>query len=1254
MHILARPSGRIDGGDDAIDLGQSPADIIVLSAADTEISAFADAAKHLHATKEGGDVTLRLANLMSLAHPFSVDTYVDQTVQGSKLVLLRLLGGVGYWPYGLERLVEAARGYGVLLAVTPGDDRWDEGLEGYSTVDVEVAKQLWRYCVEGGAGNIGNALRYAAHILGKGEAPAPPRPLPRAGIYLPGRRDAGLSDLESTWPQADRPRAAVVFYRALVQSGQTAPVDAVIDGVQRRGLNAVPVFVASLKDPECRAVVETLFSEKPPAVVLNATAFALSKAGEEHRPTILDRWGAPVLQMVFSSSSEEGWRESDQGLGARDLAMHVVLPEVDGRILARAVSFKEQCAFDETIQAAPMRFVPKPDRVEFVAALAARWAALAAMPNRDKRAALILANYPNKDGRLANGVGLDTPASCAALLQAMKLDGYEVSDAPENASGLMTLLMGGVTNALEGRGERITTEALTLEAYDAHFQTLPEETRAKVISRWGAPENDPHVEAGAFQLAVHRFGNVVVGVQPARGYNIDPKETYHDPDLAPPHHYFAFYIWLREVFRVNAFVHLGKHGNLEWLPGKALALSQACFPEAILGPVPNIYPFIVNDPGEGAQAKRRTSAVIVDHLTPPMTRAESYGVAGQLETLLDEYYLAAGVDPRRTAALTRDILDLSAREGLDLDVGLSADMDEMTRLARIDAHLCDLKELQIRDGLHILGSAPQGEQLTDLLVALARTPRGGEAKDASLLRALADDFEWGEFDPLECDFAAPWAYSRPEVLTGLTTAAWRSNGDAVERLEIYAQSLVAGDLAPPQSFHATMAVLAEINNRLRPAVIKSGAAEIDAVLTGLNGGFVPPGPSGAPTRGRPDVLPTGRNFYSVDVRAVPTQVSWRIGSLSAERLLERHFQDEGVYPEAIVLTCWGTANMRTGGDDIAQALALIGARPRWEGNSGRVTGFEILSLSELKRPRVDVTLRVSGFFRDAFPHQMDLFQSAVLKISQLDEPESANPLSARVRREAEEMITQGALEEEAFRRSAFRVFGSRPGAYGAGLQALIDEKIWNDRSDFADAFLTWGSYAYGAGAQGEQARDGLETRLRKVDAVVHNQDNREHDLLDSDDYYQFEGGLAATVESLRGSAPQVYHNDHSRPERPVIRTLEEEIGRVVRARAGNPKWIAGVMRHGYKGAFEIAATVDYLFAFAATTRAVKDHHFDQLLAAYLENDEVRGFLENSNPAALREIVERFCEAIDRDIWRPRKNSVHDFLKALNTGAMQDE
>ena len=811
----------------------------------------------------------------------------------------------------------------------------------------------------------------------------------------------------------------------------------------------------------------------------------------------------------------------------------------------------------------------------------------------------------------------------------------------------MDRLRAGPTNANGAPGAG--GERLSLKDYEVFFRTLSDEVRVAVEQRWGPPQNDPFFDAssGSFRLALHRFGRVVVGVQPARGYNIDPKGTYHDPDLVPPHGYLAFYAWLRGPFAAHAMVHVGKHGNLEWLPGKALALSAHCFPAAIAGAVPQIYPFIVNDPGEGTQAKRRIGAAIIDHLTPPLTRAETYGALKTLETLVDEYYFAAGMDPRRLAPLRDEILALAASEGLDVDCGMDLGDGEQA-LSALDNYLCDLKELQIRDGLHVFGVSPEGRLRRDLLLALARVPRGmGKGGDASLIRALATDLKLTGFDPLDCRLGDAWTGARPAELDD--PAPWRTLGDTVERLEALSAALISGERAVADEWPATQAVMASITGDLAPRTDACGEAEMAALLTALDGRFVQPGPSGAPTRGRPDVLPTGRNFYSVDTRAVPTPTAWRLGWASAQLLVEDYLQREGDYPKAMALSAWGTSNMRTGGDDIAQALALMGARPTWEGSTGRVTGFEILSLAVLGRPRVDVTIRISGFFRDAFIEQIELLDSASRAIMALDEEDGDNPAAARFRTERDALRTQGRTAEQAEAAAGLRVFGSKPGAYGAGLQAMIDEKLWRDRSDLAEAFLVWGAYGYGGGSEGEGAREALEGRLRMVDAVVQNQDNREHDLLDSDDYYQFEGGLTAAVTTLKGAAPTVYHNDHSRPERPVIRTLEDELARVVRARLVNPKWIAGVMRHGYKGAFEIAASVDYLFAFAATTGLVRDHHFDLVQRAFIDDEAVRAFMADANPAALAEMAARLLETIERGLWRPRSNSAGDRLRQLAQG-----
>ncbi|MFP6712394.1 MAG: cobaltochelatase subunit CobN [Rhodospirillales bacterium] len=1237
MHLLVTQPGEINDGSEAVDLGQSPGDIVFLSAAASDLAILAE--QH----RNGDYPSLRLANLMQLGHNMSVDVYVENTIAHARLVIVRLLGGIGYWPYGIEQIRLACLENNIHLAVVPGDDTPDPELNEQSTLNPEACHRLWQYCAQSGSDNIENFLNYASSLIGTEKEWVEPAPLMRAGLYWPHSALPDLKEVQKHW-QEGQPVNAIVFYRALVQTSDLAPIDALIESLQAKGLNPLPIFVGSLKDPTSAEIVKTLIAETSPDIILNCTGFAVSSPGKDSIDTPFSVADCPVLQVVLSGGTFEDWDDGSRGLAPKDLAMNVALPEVDGRLISRAISFKKSVQFDDATEVAVIKHEPVATRVDFVTDLAASWTRLRRTQSSDRRVAVVVANYPNKDGRLGNGVGLDTPAGVAAAFKRMSDDGYALGENfPASSKEVMDHLLAGPTNAA---GERIGGEAYLIEDYLGFFNALPKAVQDEITERWGAPQDDPFVTGEHFVLPAHIYGNVVLAVQPARGYNIDPTSSYHDPDLVPPHGYLAFYAWLRCEMDIHAIIHFGKHGNLEWLPGKALMLDENCYPEIALGALPHLYPFIVNDPGEGTQAKRRSQAIIVDHLTPPLTRAESYGPLRDLEQLVDEYYQAAGMDPRRLKILSEEILELSQRIGLDKDVGIVKSDDENAALSKIDNYLCELKEMQIRDGLHIFGQSPAGSQETDLLVALTRLQReDGKAENASLIRALAADLGLDGFDPLDCEMGAAWKGERPSELANFD-GDWRSNGDTVERLELLAIDLVNGSFQPKSEWVNSTHVLGFIQNHLRPTIADCGEQELVGLMRGLNGSFVPPGSSGAPTRGRLDVLPTGRNFYSVDVRAVPTPAAWKLGWKSATLLIEQHFQEHGEYPKRLAMSAWGTANMRTGGDDIAQALALMGVQPQWDKQANRVTGFEVMPLTVLGRPRVDVVFRISGFFRDAFPSQVDLLDSAVRAVASQDESEYDNPLAAQAQKDRAAFVASGSSEEDATRRAGFRVFGSKPGAYGAGLQTLIDEKCWETDEDLSRAYVAWGGYAYGDGAEGEAENNLFEARLKGVEIVVHNQDNREHDILDSDDYYQFEGGMTAAVRELSGAQPTIYHNDHSRPDTPKIRTLQEEIGRVVRARAANPKWIEGVMRHGYKGAFEIAATVDYLFAFAATAKVVEDHHFDQLFEAYLEDENVRDFIAENNAPALQEIAEKFEEAIERDFWHPRSNSVGDLLAKL--------
>ncbi|RMT37642.1 cobaltochelatase subunit CobN [Pseudomonas syringae] len=1235
MHLLRTQPGGFVPDDNIADLGQTPAELVILCSGDSSLALLAEAARQLPEDYP----SLRLANPMQVQNHASVDLYVDEVLRHAKVILISLHGGIGYWRYGVERLMElAARGVQVILV--PGDDRPDPELSDLSTVSAAERDRLWQFLRQGG---LQNALQLyncmASRWLHRDYSWAEPAPLPRTAIYHPRLASAQLADWQADW-LAEQPVAALLFYRSHLQAANTGFIDEFCTRLQAQGINPLPIAVASLKEPGCFTQVEDWLDEAETELILNTTGFAQSSPEAPHlRPF---RRNVPVIQAICAQDNEPAWQASEQGLGARDLAMHIALPELDGRIISRPISFKDLAWRSERSQSDVVCYRAQPDRMDFVAELARRWIELARLPNGEKRVALILANYPTRDGRIGNGVGLDTPAAALNILRAMQAEGYPLAPLPDTGTELIQQLLGGVTNDLDSIDQRPCQQSMALEEYLAAFNELPQENRDAVNARWGTPDTDPMFRSGRMMIAGLRFGLTFIGIQPARGYQVDPSAVYHDPDLVPPHGYLAFYFWLRKAYGAHAVVHVGKHGNLEWLPGKGVGLSQTCWPDAVLGAMPNIYPFIVNDPGEGAQAKRRTQAVIIDHLMPPLTRAETYGPLRNLELLADEFYEAQMLDPRRARELQRDILELVRETHIDRELALGenldSDADAALWLPRLDTYLCDLKESQIRDGLHIFGQSPQGRLRIDTLLALLRIPRGdGRGAQSSLLRALSKAFEL-DFDPLNCELAEPWTGPRPAALQALSSDPWRSAGDARERLELYAVILIErvtqGEALTDLPAHDDLAlILDSLRDVVAPRLDACGPGEMQGMLDALSGRFVPAGPSGAPSRGRLDVLPTGRNFFTVDVRNLPTTTAWRIGFQSANLLLERHLQDHGDHLRQLGLSVWGTATMRTGGDDIAQAMALMGVRPVWATGSQRVDDFEILPISLLDRPRVDVTLRVSGFFRDAFANLIKLFDAAVQAVAALDEPDDLNPLAARVREERQGFLAEGLDEDEAARQAGWRIFGAKPGAYGAGVQGAIDGRLWQSRDDLAEVYLNWGGYAYGAADEGTPARQRFAQRLSQVQAVLQNQDNREHDLLDSNDYYQFQGGMLAASESLSGQKTASYHGDHSQPDLPKIRTLKEELNRVIRSRAANPKWIEGAKRHGYKGAFEMAATVDFLFAFDATTELIDDHQYALLADAYLLDPATRDFIAEHNPDALRDMTERMLEAQQRGLWQ---------------------
>ena len=1079
MHVVFRESHGLEESETPFDLGQDPADLVVLSFSDSDLGAFAAGYERMHrvglqpgdGVKPGQSPTLRLANIIALKHPVSVDTYVERTLSGAKAILVRLIGGEAYWPYGLATLQDLARRQGTALAILPADGRPDARLDQLSTLPVSTLRRLQALCDEGGAVAAHAALAQLALAAGLYVPPVTgDKTVPQMGFYDPER---GVIPA----PAGDNP-VLVTFYRSYLTSGDTAPVDALIHALRAEGFAAYGAFAPSLKSPGVTDWLSSHLTASPPVAILNATAFS-AKADDGATP--FDAAPCPVFQVALSTARRRDWLASDRGLSPADLAMHVVLPEVDGRILAGLVSHKSPGNHHPELQFS--RFAHRPDagRIKAVVDRVKHWHRLAAAPAADRHLAVILSTYPGRAHQMAHAVGLDALASTEALLTTLAAEGYATVEG---------------TPLPEALAETLTWP---LAAYETALATLPEPLRQDLTEAWGDPVSDASVKDGAFHFPATRRGHALIALQPERGEVQARDSDYHDLSRTPRHGYVAFYLWLRSQ-SLHALVHMGAHGTLEWLPGKSVALSGTCWPEALIGPLPVIYPFIVNDPGEAAQAKRRIGAVALGHLPPPMQDSTVPPELLRLERLLDEYSTADGLDPARRTRLIASIRDEAAASGVAADLGLAANATPAEAITRIDRFVCDLKESQFGQGLHIYGQ---------------------------------------------------------------------------------------------------------------------GVGEREGLLTALNGHKVAPGPAGSPNRGRSDVLPTGRNLFSVDPRAVPSRNAHAQGVKLAEELIRRHLQDHGDYPRGLVVDLWGSATMRTAGEEFAMALHLAGLAPKWDDGSARVSGFDILPLALLGRPRIDVTLRVSGLFRDVFPTLAQLFEAGAEALSQRDETPEDNPYTTRQP----------------------RVFGPKPGLYGLGLGTAADSFTDEARAAAGEAWLNASSWSIGPDGQSTEARAALEHRVLAADSFVHAQDLPETDVLIAADYAAHEAGFAAAVAKLGGNKPALYHLDATRPDSPHARTLTEEIARVTRARAANPDWAAGMMNHGFRGGAEIAATLDHMAAFAHLAQVVPPHLFDLYHEATLGRDEVRDFLARENPAALAAMEDLFRRLRDAGLWQTRRNSI---------------
>jgi cobaltochelatase CobN len=1191
MHLLATTSTTLDEIVEPVDLRQPPGDIVVLSFADSDLSAMAAA----WAMERDVLPSVRLAHLRDLRHPMSVDLWIDGVAAHAKVIVVRLLGGLDWWRYGVERLAALARARAIALALLPGEDRDDARLAEGSTLPACELDALLRYFREGGCENLRALLRRLARHAGADVDAPEPRPVPRMAGYLPGRgavdldvlveavathsplsfrgeapkgaehpesgnhrrRVTGFRVRHFVAPRNDNldgvtreapPVVAIIFYRALLLAADTAAIDALCAALAARGLTPAPLVVTNFKEAGSAQFIRAALARLSPAVVVTTTAFAIG--GEPGQATLLDEPDVPVIQVVLATTRRAAWRESPRGLGAADLAMHVVLPELDGRVLAGAVAFKEALSPQDGLAFTTLANRPEGDRIAMVADRIAALVRLRATPRGERRIAVLMPHYAGAPGREGYAVGLDVPASVLALLADLRDAGYGLSAVLQTSRALIDALDAGTSEA-----------ALSLDAYARLLADLPGDAVARVNAAWGEAAADPDLRDGAFRFRARAFGRIVVALPPDRGRSSDRRADYHDLTLPPRHALLAFGLWLRHAAGVQALLHMGAHGTLEWLPGKAVALTSSCFPEILTGALPVFYPFIVSNPGEAAAAKRRIAAVTIGHLPPPLTAGGLSGAARELEQLVDEFAQADGLDRRRRERLARLIIDTAQRSGIAREAGLSfrgeaqrAEHPESSNhrprvtgfpvrrcaapgnddmgdaLRRIDAWLCDLKDLAIKDGLHVYGRVPAPHE------------------------------------------ASP---------------DWK----------------------------------------------KSAAAERAALLGALDGRRVPPGPAGSPARGRRDVLPTGRNLFTADPRMLPTPTAVELGALAADEVVRTYLQTHGEMPRALAIDLWGSATLRTGGEEIAQGLALMGCRPTWDHATGRVTGIEVLPIAAVGRARVDVTWRVSGLFRDLFPAQIALIDAAVRTVAAREENDEDNPLAAARRL---------SVSDEAL--ALARVFGAAPGAYGAGVDDMLGRE--SDRDALGAAYLASASHAYGgADGSGRSAPGAFAARVGEADLLVHPGDDPGHDLLEGAEDAAFVGGFAAAAAML-GRAPDLIMLDVTDPQRPRARHLGAALSRIVRARAVNPRFIAGLMRHGARGAAELAETVDRLVAFAETTGQVPGTLLDLVHAAYVGDPAVRDFLLRENRPAARVIAERLEAALRNGLWHPCRNDVGIDLAAF--------
>ena len=1221
MHRIACLPGD-DSNDDISFVEQPNAEVLFLSSANTDITILGSVIKYKE--NKYWDNRIRALPIATIMHPAQIDHYLRTTGDKAKIIIVRLLGGRGHWSYGLEQLELWSKiKNGRKLIVIAGTKEFALELNSISNINLKLVNKLSELLRIGGVYNIMTFLKQIKLLLEDNVN----------NQFF----DIIESDnpMKWDWKEEDGARVGIILYKALYQSNDIDYAKEICRLLRKKSLCPRLLWLDTLRNEETQDTIIKIFKEEQVEAILTSTSFAsLSFEDSGTANTIWDKLNVPVYQMLTSNKSKFNWEKNPLGLDSQDLSLQIVLPELDGRITTRICGFKEIEDDNSALCTAINRLTPNKDGIKWVVDHIYNNISLRSKDPKLLKVSIVLANYPIRNSRIANGVGLDTPASLFLLIKWLIEYGLDIKDTsiPNNALGLMNLLLSGRTNSVESNNNS-PLDYLSYENYIKWWNKLSIKAKAPIEKKWSVPSKAIDLEENGFAIHGINFGNLNILIQPSRGYELGDMDQMHSPDLPPPHRYLAQYLWMNNSFNNDVIVHLGKHGSLEWLPGKGVGLSSDCYPNIALGKVPNIYPFIVNDPGEGSQAKRRTNAVIIDHLTPPLARAGLYGGLAELEALLDEYYESRMLSSKRVDIIKTKIIECFAKNKIRISKNtvisnIESGFEEI--VSKAESYLCEIKDTQIRNGLHIFGKEPSSKNLLELLLSICRAPssnyvgltqwisksfgldfdpwsqypdEGITKKDMKLIEKLSSLKDSQKSHYLD------WIEDQAKLL--LSKYVLKLNPSI---LELKGQTLnkSLGNLFIDDKNKAYFDYIYSIYKNLKD----SNKKEKINFMKAIKGFRVPSGPSGAPTRGRPEVLPTGNNFYSVDLRGLPTEAAFELGRKTSEQIIDSHMQNTGEHLKSLALSVWGTATMRNGGEEIAQLLALIGVRPIWDGPTRRVIDLEVIPLDILGRPRVDVILRVSGLFRDAFPNLISLVNRAQFLLGNLQEANILNPYVAYKKKGL----------------STCRVYGSAPGSYGAGLQALIDSGMWESKEDLAASYIEWSKWKYESPAEPVEDKEGFIECLSNVEVVMHSQDNREHDILDSDDYYQFHGGLAASVEKITQKKPTILFGDNSRRERPIIKNLEEEIDKVMRSRVLNPKWLDSMKQHGYKGAFEMSATLDYMFGYDATTESIPDWAYEGIYKEWIKNLNTREFLIKNNPWAVRDICERLLEAYNRNLW----------------------